>query len=74
MDQDQTAALIALGLRIKEIRKAQRMTQSQLAFEAGLEIRQIQRLEKGTANMGIANLLKIALVLDIRLEVLFQGI
>ena len=45
--------LIKLGAKIKEIRQAQNLTQSTLSDLAEIDIRTIQRLEKGDMNLSL---------------------
>lgn len=45
--------LIKLGSKIKEIRQAQNLTQSTLSDLAEIDIRTIQRLEKGDMNLSL---------------------
>ncbi len=45
--------LIKLGVKIKEIRQAQNLTQSTLSDLAEIDIRTIQRLEKGDMNLSL---------------------
>jgi transcriptional regulator with XRE-family HTH domain len=53
-----------LGQRIKEIRLEKKLTQSSLASSCDVDIRTIQRIEKGTFNMSLKILYLIADVLE----------
>jgi transcriptional regulator with XRE-family HTH domain len=64
--------IIKIGLRIKEIRKGQNLSQSQLAFEAGLTRSQIVRIEKGKINTSVSQLFVIAKALDVDIKSLFE--
>ncbi len=55
----------AFGLRLRKLRKHAGITQSQLAYECGLELSQISRIERGIINTSISNLYRIADVLEI---------
>jgi transcriptional regulator with XRE-family HTH domain len=63
-----------LGKRISMLRKAQEISQSQLAFEASLPLMQISRIERGVVNSSISTLSAIAKALDISLKDLFDFI
>ena len=54
-----------IGARIKALRKEQQISQSQLAFEADLPLRQIGRIERGELNTGVHTLYKIAFALNV---------
>jgi transcriptional regulator with XRE-family HTH domain len=54
-----------IGLRIKGIRLAKKMTQSSLASKCDIDIRTIQRIEKGTFNMSLKILFLISDSLEI---------
>ena len=49
-----------LGLRIRELRKAQGLTQEQLAEKAEISYKYLGEIERGEINPGIINLSKIA--------------
>lgn len=58
--------LVRFGQRVKQLRKAQNITQSQLAFEAELSREHISRMEHGKMNIGLetAILFMLGLVLN----------
>jgi len=56
-----------IGDNIRKLRMEKRMSQSQLAFEVGTTLRQIQRIEMGKMNAGILYYIKIAEVLEVNL-------
>jgi len=62
----------ALGKRIRELRLQEGLTQQQLAFEAGLELSQISRIERGIINTSASQLFIIAKTLDIHPKELFN--
>ncbi|MBX2985161.1 MAG: helix-turn-helix domain-containing protein [Bacteroidia bacterium] len=64
--------IIKLGLRIKEIRKAQKLAQTQLAFEAGLTRSQIVRIETGKINTSVSQLYTISKALDVDIKCFFE--
>ena len=57
--------LIALGARIAGIRIDRNMTQVQLAAEAGLGLRTVQRLEQGAAATQLSGFLRVCRVLGL---------
>lgn len=57
---------------IKNTRKANGLTQQELANEAGLSLRTVQRIEKGTEEISGFSLRQISNVLDIPLEQLIM--
>jgi transcriptional regulator with XRE-family HTH domain len=63
-----------IGLRIKTLRKNQKMSQEQLGFESNLPRMQIARIERGEINMGILSIITICQALNIKLEDFFKSI
>jgi transcriptional regulator with XRE-family HTH domain len=61
-----------LGKRIREIRKSQNLSQSQLAFESGLPLKSIGNIELGKTNVGISSIFSIADALNVRPATLFS--
>lgn len=61
-----------LGGAISLLRKAQNLSQAQLAFEAGIPLMQISRIERGVVNSSISTLSAISKALDISLKDLFD--
>lgn len=57
--------LKVIGSNVKKYRLKNNISQAQLAFEINTTLRQIQRIEAGSANFGILYLRKIAEVLEI---------
>jgi transcriptional regulator with XRE-family HTH domain len=49
-----------IGTNIRELRKAQNLTQEQLAEKAGVSYKYLGEIERGEKNSGILNLFKIA--------------
>lgn len=70
MDKEQL--LVALGQRIKEIRKGKGMSQTQLAHAIGKDQQSIQRLEAGKMNPTYIYLLEICEGLGIEIKELFD--
>lgn len=63
-----------LGMRIRHYRKAQRITQEQLAEISGLHPTYIGQLERGEKNATIESIYKIALALNISMSKLFEDL
>jgi transcriptional regulator with XRE-family HTH domain len=57
---------VALGLRIRQRRKAMRLTQTELAKAVGLTFQQIQKYERGSNRVSFSRLVNIAHALDCR--------
>ena len=60
------------GQRLKELRKAKKISQEQLAGDTGFELSQIGRIERGETNTSISHVSAIAKALKIKPEELFQ--
>ena len=54
-----------LAKRVKKIRKEKQFTQAQLAFESGLTLSQIARIETARINPTISTLFRIIRTLEI---------
>ena len=63
-----------LGMRIKYLRRLKKMSQEDLALEAGVNKNYLSDLERGERNPTVKVLDKIARALDINLQELFKGI
>lgn len=64
--------LKALGKKIRELRKQQKMSQDQLSFETGIRREQVIRIESGAQSTGVDILKRIADVFEIPLKELFD--
>ncbi len=62
----------ALGQRIKELRKAKKLTQAQLSEAIGMETTNFCKLENGGQLPKEENIEKIAAVLDVSVKDLFD--
>ena len=60
--------LKALGKKIKGLRKAQKISQDQLAYESNMHRTHINRIENGRLDAGISKLRAIAKALNISLK------
>lgn len=64
--------LLAFGSNLKSIRKSKGFTQADLANDLNIEISQISRIERGIINTTIWNTYRIARILEIEPENLFN--
>lgn len=75
MNQKQTEVFIqAMGAEIKAYRNTHNMTQLDLAIKADIDVRQIQRLERGHTSATLKTLLKLMSGMDTDLSRFFQQI
>ncbi|MCL4815793.1 MAG: helix-turn-helix domain-containing protein [Flavobacteriales bacterium] len=65
-------AIKLIGKKIRDIRKTQKITQAQLAFEAGIPRNQVVNIELGKVNTSISSIIAIAEILDIHPKELFD--
>ena len=63
-----------IGRRIARERKNKKISQEKLAELADLHRNYIGAVERGEMNTGVENIYKIALALDIKMEILFKGL
>jgi transcriptional regulator with XRE-family HTH domain len=66
------AGLEAFATHVKSLRKELGFTQQQLAFESGLSLTQIARIETAVANPTLSTIFTLARALDISLTTLFS--
>jgi transcriptional regulator with XRE-family HTH domain len=65
------AVLRSLGLRVRELRRAQNMTQEEMAERVGMLTPNYARIEQGRANVTIDTLVRVATALTASLPDLF---
>jgi len=58
----------ALGDKVKKIRQKKKFSQEDLAFESGLHRTYISDIERGSRNVSIKNIEKIAKALNVSLK------
>ena len=63
--------LLAFGNRVRELRTARRLSQEQLAHEAGLHRTVVGFIERGDREVGISKLWPLALALGVEVADLF---
>ncbi len=63
-----------VGLKIKQIRLQNNLSQEKLALLSNLDRTYIASVESGKRNISIVNLEKIIIALDTTLEIFFKGL
>lgn len=63
--------VVELGMRIKEIIRSKNLTQKDVAYEAGLDVENLRKYLKGTQEMKVSTMLKLAKALDVEVKDLF---
>lgn len=66
--------IIRLGLVIKDLRLIEKVTQEHLSTLCDVDVRTIQRIEKGKQNISISLLFAIAEALNVKSSVLISKI
>lgn len=67
-------ALIKIGKKIRELRKAKGFSQEGFAYEVGLDRTYMGSVERGERNIATLNLIRIAKTLKIEVGELFPSI
>lgn len=62
----------AFGIRLKELREKQRLTQLDLEIQSGINRTEISRIENGQKNIEFLTIVKLAIALDIDLKEFFK--
>ena len=62
----------ALGKRIAELRKEKGFSQSELSYDAEIDLSTLSRLERGNLNVTIDTLFKISIVLQVPIQKFFS--
>ena len=68
------AAIKRFGQKMKEIRKAKKITQEELVRRTDFDLRQIGRIERGEVDSGISHVTKIAEGLQVPTYELFMPV
>ena len=66
------AGLKAFALQLKKVRGEQELSQKQLAFEAGLSLSQIARIETAVINPTLSTIFSLTRALNVPLKSLFD--
>jgi transcriptional regulator with XRE-family HTH domain len=61
-----------IGVRIKQIRKSRGLSQIELAERVGISFQQIQKYEKGVANITVSRLQQLSEALGIHITSFFE--
>lgn len=72
MKLEETQDLERFGKQVKKLRNAKEFTQQKLADECEVDISTIQRIEKGTLNIGLYLVYVIARALKVEPKELFE--
>ena len=62
-----------VGLRIKELRKSEKLTQEDLALKANIDRTYINSVENGRRNISIINLEKICMAFNVNIKFFFDS-
>ena len=73
-DASSKRLLKLLGLRIRDLRLAQGLSQEDLADKCGVHRTFMGTVERGESNLSFSNILKVASTLGTSLSALFEGI
>jgi transcriptional regulator with XRE-family HTH domain len=68
------SVLVALGKRVRALRKEAKLTQEELAARAGLSTNYVGEVERGQRNAGITALVALARGLEVTATRLLEGI
>lgn len=60
--------LTIVGSNIRKVRLSQKMSQNQLAFEAGVTREFVNKVESGNYNISLKNLEKLAIILEVDIK------
>lgn len=74
MDNRFEAHILQLGNNLKYLREKAKLSQQELAYRAHLDIRTIQRFEKGQYSPSLTVMLSIAEGLNVNLATLLKGV
>lgn len=66
--------LKVLGLRIRDLRRTQGLSQEDLADKCGVHRTFMGTVERGESNLSFSNILKVASTLGMSLSALFEGV
>ena len=61
-----------IKMKIKEIREDKNITIEQLSKETGISTEELTSIEEGNINTAFSNIAKIAYILDVKVEELYN--
>lgn len=64
--------LVALGARVRELREAHGMTQSDLSVATGMNRVTLSKIEQGRQDVGAVRLTRLAAALEVAVQELFE--
>jgi transcriptional regulator with XRE-family HTH domain len=64
--------LVAVGNRLRKVRKERGLTQEDVAHKAGVAVSQVGRIERGKLNPSISTIFVIALAMEVEPKDLFD--
>ena len=73
-DASSKRLLKVLGLRIRDLRRAQGLSQEDLADKCGVHRTFMGTVERGESNLSFSNIFKVASTLGMSLSALFEGV
>jgi transcriptional regulator with XRE-family HTH domain len=65
---------VEIGCRIREMRIARAMSQSDLANALGISFQQVQKYERGTNRVGSGRLFRISRILEVPVSLFFENL
>jgi transcriptional regulator with XRE-family HTH domain len=65
--------VVELGKRLKEIIETKKLKQRQVAHDAGMDVENLRKYLKGTQEMKVSTLFRIAIALEVSPSELLQG-
>jgi transcriptional regulator with XRE-family HTH domain len=63
-----------IGTNIRKLRNAKKLSQEELAAEAGIDRSYLSEIENGYKNLSVTMLHRLAVALDVKIAALFAGI
>lgn len=62
-----------MGLRIKQTRKALKLTQEEMAEQLDISVKHFSEVERGLAGLSIENLIKLSNILGVSIDYIVKG-
>ena len=73
-EQPATSVTLSFGTRLRALRRARGLSQEGLAHEAGMDRSYVGGVERGTRNVSLVNLARLARALGVTLSQLFEEV
>lgn len=64
---------LQFGARVRQLRKARKLSQEELALESGIDRSYLGKIERGESNVALINIHRIAGALEVETGELFGG-